>query len=367
MSRRQNRARRAVGGALVLLGLALPLMAQDSSGAAEAAAVVEPLIETYGVSGAEQRVSDEVRRLLPTWAAPVTDSAGNLWLEVGQGDPVVVFIAHQDEIGFRVTAINDDGTLNLEARGGFFTSLYEAEAALVHTDRGDVPGVFMPRDTGFSRREPPPLHVNLGVSARSAAAALGVQVGNTVTMPKQFVRLAGTRASGRSADDRVGCAALILALRHLDRTRLRHEVVFIWSAREETGLEGAAVAAARLGATTRRVHAIDQFVTSDSPVEPENYADAPLGLGPVARALDNSAVSPPAELDSLEALARARGIPLQVGATGGGNDGSVFTPYGAPDVAIGWPTRNAHSPVEVFDLADVAHLADLVQAIAEDW
>jgi endoglucanase len=67
------------------------------------------------------------------------------------------------------------------------------------------------------------------------------------------------------------------------------------------------------------------------------------------------------------ALARTRAIPLQVGATNGGNDGSVFAPWGVPDVAIGWPLRYAHSPAEVIDLKDVVHLADLIQAIAERW
>src|SRR2546427_3204208 len=32
-------------------------------------------------------------------------------------------IAHLDEIGFRVTAIRDDGALELQPRGGFFASL----------------------------------------------------------------------------------------------------------------------------------------------------------------------------------------------------------------------------------------------------
>ena len=72
-------------------------------------------------------------------------------------------------------------------------------------------------------------------------------------------------------------------------------------------------------------------------------------------------------MDSLVALARARGVKLQVGTTNGGNDGSVFTPYGAVDVALGWPLRYSHSPAEVVDLRDVASLADIVQAVAETW
>jgi endoglucanase len=87
----------------------------------------------------------------------------------------------------------------------------------------------------------------------------------------------------------------------------------------------------------------------------------------VIRAVDQSAVAPPALVDSLSSLAAGLEIPLQVGATSGGNDGAVFTRYGVPDVAIAWPLRYSHSPVEVIDLSDLLALADLIQAITERW
>ena len=355
--------------ALLFLSTGPPvrLSAQDSARIAEAQAVLAPLVESYGVSGAEGPVRELVKRLLPAWAKSETDSAGNLWVRIGQGNPLVVFVAHMDEIGFRVTAIREDGSLELEPRGGFIASLFEAQPALVHADKGDVAGVFIPRDSGFTRHTPPPVRVDLGTTSRAATMARGVSPGATVTMPKQYVRLTGTRATGRSFDDRVGDAAQLLALRHLDRAALKHQVIFIWSVREEIGLEGAGVAAAALGTAPRRVHAIDTFVSADSPLELPNFAVAPIGAGPVARALDNSSVTPPAYVDSLVRLARARGVALQLGTTNGGNDGSMFTPYGVVDVALGWPLRYSHSPAEVIDLKDVASLADLVRAIAESW
>jgi len=367
--RTAGRAVRSCVLSVLLLSARPPvyLSAQDSVRISEAQAVLAPLVEAYGVSGAEGPVREAVKRLLPAWARSETDTAGNLWVRVGQGGPVVVFIAHLDEIGFRVSGIRDDGTLELETRGGFFSSLFEAQPALVHTDRGDVAGIFLPRDSGFTRRTPPPLRVDLGARSRAGAMARGVSPGATVTMPKQYVRLAGTRATGRSFDDRVGSAAQLLALRRLDRAALKHQVIFIWSVREEIGLEGAEAAAAALGMTPRRVYAIDTFVSADSPLEPPNFALAPIGRGAVARALDNSSVTPPAYVDSLAQVARARGVALQVGTTNGGNDGSVFTPYGVVDVAIGWPLRYSHSPVEVVDLKDVVSLADLIRAVAETW
>jgi putative aminopeptidase FrvX len=352
---------------LAFMGGAVPAPAQSASRVAGAEVVLAPLVEAYGVSGSEGPVRERVRRALPGWAHAETDSAGNLWVRVGHGTPLVVFVAHLDEIGFRVTGIRDDGQLLLEAMGGFFPSLYEAEPALVHTTAGTVPGVFVPRDSLTLRRSPGALRVDVGTSAAAATAALGIAPGATVTMPKRYVRLAGTRATGRSFDDRVGCAALLLALRWLDPVRLRHEVAFIWSVREEIGLEGAAVAAQALQGGAIRVHAIDTFVSADAPLEPRAYGYAPLGRGPVVRALDNSAAAPPALVDSLQALARGAGIPLQVGATSGGNDGSTFLSWGASDVAIGWPLRYAHSPAETIDLRDVVNLAEVVKAIAERW
>jgi len=353
----------------MILALAAILALQDTTRIAEAQSVLSQLVESYGVSGMEAPVRSTVQRLLPTWAKTETDTAGNLWVRVGQGDgggPVVI-VAHMDEIGFRVDTINADGTLGLRNRGGFILSLFEAKPALIHGDRADIPGIFLPRDTGLTRRTPPPLRVSVGATTRAGAESLGVKLGQTITMPKQYVRLAGTRATGRSFDDRMGCASLILALRTLNLSKLRHPVVFIFSTREEIGLEGAGVVARQLGTSTRRVHAIDTFVSADSPLELPNFAVARLGAGAVARALDNSSITPPADVDTLAQLARARGVALQIGTTNGGNDGSTFVPYGVVDVPMGWPLRYSHSPVEIVDLKDLVSLADMVRVVAEDW
>jgi putative aminopeptidase FrvX len=374
------------GVALVVLAAFPPFRraahAQEPARLTEAREVLRQLVESYGVSGHEGPVRETVIRLLPDWANPTIDSAGNVHVRVGQGAPLVVFVAHMDEIGFVVTSIRDDGQMELRRRGGFFVSLYEGEPALVHTAQGVVPAVFTPRDSmGPNPRHTPPqplvggrpdtsaigFRVDPGTGSRAGTDSLGIRVGDLVTMPKQYVSLAGTRATGRSFDDRVGCAAQILALRHLDARRLRHSVLFIFSTREEVGLEGARFAAQRLGGEPVRVHALDTFVSSDAPLEIKTFADALVGRGAVARAVDNSSVTPPALVDSLAALARARRVPLQIGTTNGGNDGSTFTRFGVPDVALGWPLRYSHSPAEVIDLMDVVALADLTRAIAEAW
>jgi len=193
----------------------------------------------------------------------------------------------------------------------------------------------------------------------------GVRVGSPVTSYKCSARFGNLRFSARSIDDRAGVTALLLALDDIDTTKLDHKVMFVWSVREEGGLEGAKALAAALGPTVHRVHAIDTFVSSDSPVESQRFAYAPIGAGAVVRALDNSSVTPPEEIDRVLKIARASGIPLQAGVTNGGNDGSEFARLGAVNVSISWPLRYSHSPAEVMDLRDLRSLTRLVSALAK--
>ena len=330
-----------------------------------------PLVESYGVSRAEAPVRETVKRLLPAGAPTQTDTAGNLWLTLGSGEPTVVFVAHLDEIGFRVTTVRDDGTLDADAVGRSLpVALGGPARAGPHRSRRRARSVRPQRlDAARSRAR----HAALGPRrrrhrpiARAPRRSASAPARRSPAPSASSGCWARARPAARSTTAS-GSTALVIAARRLLQTRLRHTVILIWSVREEIGLEGAQAAAAALGLRPARVHAIDTFVSADSPLERRNFAVAPLGRGPVARALDNSSVTPPAYVDSLTALARARAIPLQVGTTNGGNDGSVFSDWGVPDVPIGWPLRYAHSPAEVIDLRDVAGLADIVTAAASAW
>ena len=122
--------------------------------------------------------------------------------------------------------------------------------------------------------------------------------------------------------------------------------------------------ARRFARTTARIYSLDTFVTSDTPLESPHFAYAPLGNGPVLRAIENSSVSPDRERSRVVRAAQAAGIPLQIGLTQGGTDGSSFTYWGAPNQGLSWPGRYSHSPGEVLDLRDLDNLVRLVVAVA---
>lgn len=353
---------------LVTLDVPSVRIVEPRDSLADAAALLRRLADIYGVSGNEGLVRDAVRAALPEWAAAnaQVDTAGDIIVAAGPDRDTTVFVAHMDEVGFAVTRIAPDGTVTLARRGGFLGSLWEGQTALAHVDSGQthlmVRGIFVPRDSARTA-QPGELTAWFGLDS-AALAARGVTAGTTVTSYKKAARFGALRFSARSLDDRTGCTAQLLAMRGINPASLTHKVIFVFSVREETGLFGAAAVAAALGTSVRRVHAIDTFVSADDPMESDRFADAPLGAGAVVRALDNSSATPPAEVDRVLSIARAARIPIQVGTTNGGNDGSEFVRYGAVDVPIGWPLRYSHSPAEVIDLRDVVSLSRVIERLA---
>jgi putative aminopeptidase FrvX len=346
------------------------------------AQILSRLVTIYGASGHEEPVAREgILNLLPEWAHPETDDAGNWILHVGTVPPDakaprILVVAHMDEIGFQVKSISNDGRLEVETLGGMELSYYEGHPALVHTATGDrdaimeLPNGWDEQSFQWPEESEHTIRVDVGARTPEEVAKLGIKVGDSVTIPKEYRPLLGTRANGRSFDDRVGDTALISAVWALGAPLKNRDVTFVWSTREEIGLVGAAALAKRLAAEGREpdyVFAVDTIVSSDSPLESKRFGDAQLGKGFVVRAIDSSNIAPRDSVERLVQLARTNQIPVQYGVTGGGNDGSTFVPYGAVDIAIGWPLRYSHSPAEVIDTRDVDALARIIAVIAKSW
>jgi putative aminopeptidase FrvX len=350
--------------------------------------ILKTLAETYGVSGGhEQAMRDAVSALLPAWAKPETDDAGNLVLHwngsstagktpAGKKAPSIAVVAHMDEIGYEVHAILPDGRLELESKGGGVLAYFLGHAALVHATRHVWPGVLeLPEgwekpDFQWTRNPRQMFYMDIGARNADDVAALNIKVGDFVTIPKQYHKLMGRRASARAFDDRVGCTALVAATWALGPNAKGRDITFIWSTSEELGLLGAAAAAKHMaaeGKTPDFVFAIDTFVSADSPLESKRFGDAILGQGFVVRAADNSNIVPRDLAARVVSMAHTAAIPAQYGVTGGGNDGAAFLLYGSTDIAMGWPLRYSHSPGEVVDLRDVEGLGKIITAIAQGW
>lgn len=339
--------------------------AADDSGNVD---VLRKLVTTYGVSGYEGPVRREIEGLLPSWAHPKSDAMGNLVLRVGGGSPSMLFIAHMDEVGYYITDITPDGYLRVAPAGGFWPGTFEGREILVHTESGDVPGVTATKSIHLTQGEDPPftnasIYVDVGASSRAQVDALGIHLLDSMTIRKNFIHLAADRYAGRSMDDRFGCATLVQAVRSLDPAKLHGTVTFVWSVQEELGTRGAAAVAK--SSRPDFVFPVDMFVTSDTPLESPREAYAPIGQGAVMRALDSSNMSPPEWNRRILAWAQRKHIPLQIGATGGGNDGENFWSQTTYVIPFGIPIRYSHS-MEVIDARDLDVMIQIVKGLILD-
>ena len=92
--------------------LSLSALLAPAFAAAEDVRLAE-LVKAQGVSGFERDVRDRIAGLLPSWAKPKVDEAGNLVLTIGQGQPHLLVVTSIDEDGYLVSGITDDGFLRL--------------------------------------------------------------------------------------------------------------------------------------------------------------------------------------------------------------------------------------------------------------
>ena len=365
--------------ALVLSALAVlaAASAAQSGTPSKAWDLLRELVLVPGVSGHEGPVADFVQKALPAGLKAERDAMHNVWFTVGSGSPHILFVAHTDELGWIVDKITPAGRLRVKAGGGLLPQTAEARPVLVHTARGPVAGIVSPRP-GYDDRRPPQVEeaeapftaesfeIYCGVATEAEVRELGVAVGDPVTPKKTITDFAPGLMATRAVDDRAGCAALLdAALRLKPETVKGKTVTFAWDVQEETGLFGAAELAKTL--KPDYVFAIDTFVSTDSPLESKRLAYLPVGKGAVLRAVDSSNVTPKPLILRVLALAKKRGIPVQVGSSRGGNDGSVFLVGGAVDIPLSWPGSYAHSLIEKIDRRDLEALTNLILALISDW
>ena len=332
--------------------------------------LLSALVSKYGVNPDEKPVRDFILSKLPQWAKPVVDEKGNIVLTIGKGKEHIAFVAHMDEVGFVVDSILNDGRLAVKDVGGFFNWIWEGHSALVHIEGKDIPAIFEPRNNYLQSQKRfnngVPILVNAGFNSKTDAISKGIKCGfTTVTMPKKMIRLSESKATARGFDDRVGCAALLLALENLNTTDLPCTVTFIWSTGEETGLVGSTYAEKYLKDVSVG-YPIDTYVSSDAPMESKMFGYCPLGNGAVIRVLESINFVDRNNLKRLQILAQKNNITTQYGMTAGGTDGQGFLSNGIPSIPLSWPGRYSHSPVEVMDFNDMKNLVRLIKAIMFD-
>ncbi|MEO8083187.1 MAG: M20/M25/M40 family metallo-hydrolase [Ardenticatenales bacterium] len=350
--------------------------------------LLKRLCETPGVPGREDRVRALIRhevdglfdsievdpmgslicRRGPRGAAASSPKGGG----DGAGRPTrVMLLCHMDEIGFLVTAIDDDGFVWIDPVGGFDPRNLFSRRVRVCTDGGDLPGVMNPGgkpvhiSSPEDRKRVPEVsefYVDLGLPAEQARAR--ITVGDYVVMDEPCIQL-GDKIVSKALDNRVACWLGIEAIRALAAAGGGHacEIVVVFTTQEEVGLRGARTSAFAVQPDIGL--GLDVTLACDTPGVTERDRVTTHGKGFGLHIKDSSFIADWGLVGEIEQLAKARGIPFQrTILRAGGQDGAAAqqAAAGARAVGIVVGTRYIHTVTEMIHSGDLTAARDIIAA-----
>ncbi|HJJ78591.1 MAG TPA: M42 family metallopeptidase [Methanocorpusculum sp.] len=333
-------------------------------------ALLEKLSNANGISGAEGAVAKIIRDEIAPYVDEIkTDRMGNL-IAVKKGDDFKIMLAaHMDEIGLMVQYIDEKGFIRFVGVGGWYNPVLVSPRVILRGEKGDIPGVLgmkPPHVMEEADRKKPielaNLFIDVGAHSAEEVEAMGITVGTTVTIDRDYQPLAGTVVTGKALDNRVGCAMLIGALKEMET---KHTIYAVFTVQEEVGLKGAKTAAFSLNPDV--AIATDVTIPGDSPGIERRKAPVFMGDGPVVVMVSASGrghLADPRMVDWLKKTAKKHDIKIQLEVGDGGNtDASAinFERGGIPSVPVSVPARYIHSPVEVIDLKDLQGAIELLR------
>lgn len=323
-----------------------------------------------GISGRENEVRDciinEIKDYADSWE---TDPLGNLIVfKKGAATPKnkVMLDAHMDEVGFIITFINEDGTLEFECVGGIDSRVMLGRAVNVGKDK--INGVLGVKPIHMISKSEKlnmttEMYIDIGADSKAEAEKL-VSPGDYACFNSEFVEFGDGFIKGKALDDRAGCAILI----DMIKSDLPYDMYFNFAVGEEVGLGSAGTAAYTINPDYAIV--VETTTAADLADVPDNKKVCKLGDGAVISFMDRRTIYPKKLFDKAFELAEKNAVKVQVkSAVAGGNNAGIIhkTAGGVKALTVSLACRYLHSPSCVLKKSDIEESAKIIRLLAEDF
>lgn len=334
---------------------------------------VADLSNIGAISGREAAIVDYVKQHLP-FCRYRQDRLGSGLFSLGQGELSLMVATHMDEIGFIVSEIDATGYLRIQPVGSVWTHTLLQQRVYVQTVKGQRylaiiggPAVhsLTPSERLTTVVPPEQLYLDLGVESRTEVQALGIQVGDQVTLATEFAELNNRDyVVGKAFDNRISVAIGMALMRSLQTQALTKQVTLATTVQEEVGIRGARTSTSLLQPDV--AFALDTAVAGDTPA---NRNSLKLGGGVALNVIDSMTVTHRGLLRFLEQLCEKYQIPYQYscfvdGGTDAGNIHKIGTGVLATTLSI--PIRYMHTHQSIIHKQDVAATLRLLQMAIEE-
>jgi endoglucanase len=338
--------------------------------------LLQKLTLTPGISGFEGEITQIMIDELGSKASYKKDKLGSIAFEFkgSSPDPKIMVVGHQDEIGFIVTHIQNNGLIKFFNIGGWdWRTLLSSPVSVVNTKGehihgiiGSVPVHFL-RGQAMSEMKLEDMYIDIGAkSAEDAINNFNIRIGSPIIpITNYHFNEKNNLIFSKAFDDRVGVAVAIETGKHLANIEHPNTVYCSGSVQEEVGIRGAQTISNLLNPDFAVV--VEGAPADDFPGN-EHKAQTKLGNGVQIRIFDPTIVVREKWADFVINLAKERNIPHQIAVrTSGGTDAKVTHLHniGVPSIVLAVPVRYAHSHNGIMSLDDYDACLSLVKAITE--
>ncbi len=337
--------------------------------------LLKKLSDSFGPSAHEEEVRQIIiEELEKTCDKVVIDRWGNVYgIRNGKTDNKLMIAAHMDEIGLIIDKVEKNGFLRFRPIGGWTEQALVSQRVIIRNIKGEkitgVIGVRPPHATppGEERKLPEikDMYIDVGARSKEEVEEMGIRPGCVAVLDRQLTRLGKKLVTGKALDNRAGVAAMLLALRMLEKEEPYMTVYAVATVQEEIGLRGAGIAAEKVNPTL--AIALDTTIALDVPGVPEREHTIKLGAGPAIKVMDGGRlgmfIAHRAVREFLIEVAESEKIPYQLEILLGGTTDATaiaFRREGIPAGGLAIPTRYVHSSVETLDLEDLLNTAKLL-------
>ncbi len=178
-----------------------------------------------------------------------------IFVKKGKGDKKVLLASHMDELGFIVTYVEEDGMVRFAPIGLHDDRGCIDQKLCIHTKKGPVYGVTGSKPDHILTDEErksvlpiPTLFIDIGATSRKEANDMGVFTGSLVSWTTKGEYLNGTNTySGKSVDNRAGCAIMVEVMRRLHDEGVDNVTFYgVGTVQEELLCRGAAAVGHRI-------------------------------------------------------------------------------------------------------------------------
>jgi endoglucanase len=332
--------------------------------------LLRELSNLNGTSGDESEVREYIKSALQGASCEVeADSLGNLHVfKKGRNTPKnkLMLCAHMDEVGFVVQGISTDGFISLEAVGGVSDGvIFGRRIRFASGISGVIGGKPVHSLKGDEKDKQPKLDelfADIGAASKEDAEKY-VSLGDFAYFAGDFAEIGDGLIKGKALDDRLGCAIMLDML--LSETEIDYDLHFVFTAQEEVGARGAAVAAYSLKPDFALI--LEATTACDIPgVEGEKQV-CRLGGGTVVPFMDKSTAYDRELYRLAFETAAENNLKCQTKTQiAGGNDSASIqkSAGGVRTICFAAPCRYLHSPSCVVSKGDFMEMRVFAEKMA---